>query len=537
MSFFLLPNILIVISVHLQRWDKEDPRMCPLYPIHMILLYLCLLLPLLLAVVEASSFLPAQKHPWHLSFSASQIGEGKNETSKLRELTSKRVKVSCKDCAQVPGRSYQLLLHNHNPHVALLSAEGQKQDEDGLLQLEVPTTTDWSIEVNVTGTFLGFSRVSASVDKDKKETVASTREPLQLTVTRSKAKKTASKIFGYSVAILISLLYINFGCALDLRVMKEVLRRPVGPAIGFVSQFVFMPLISFLLGYVFPNTSPEMRLGLFVTGTSPGGGASNIWTVMFGGNLDLSVTMTAVSTFSAFFMMPLWVFLLGEVIIADTRIVIPYFKITTYAVMLVVPLLIGVGIRKCAPKVADFLVKIMRPISFLLIIFILVCGIWSQFFMIKLIDWKIGVVGFALPWLGFAFGCLFSKLCRRERKDIIAIAIETGIQNTGMSIFMLWFTLSHPAGDLAAVVPVAVATLTPFPLLFALVYYKLRARFCPMNHMVTKETQIFKLEDEALGDALIKEAMREDSNQNLKEIDCAADQETPTSNQQEVPSL
>ena len=537
MSFFLLPNILIVISVHLQRWDKEDPRMCPLYPIHMILLYLCLLLPLLLAVVEASSFLPAQKHPWHLSFSASQIGEGKNETSKLRELTSKGVKVSCKDCAQVPGRSYQLLLHNHNPHVALLSAEGQKQDEDGLLQLEVPTTTDWSIEVNVTGTFLGFSRVSASVDKDKKETVASTREPLQLTVTRSKAKKTASKIFGYSVAILISLLYINFGCALDLRVMKEVLRRPVGPAIGFVSQFVFMPLISFLLGYVFPNTSPEMRLGLFVTGTSPGGGASNIWTVMFGGNLDLSVTMTAVSTFSAFFMMPLWVFLLGEVIIADTRIVIPYFKITTYAVMLVVPLLIGVGIRKCAPKVADFLVKIMRPISFLLIIFILVCGIWSQFFMIKLIDWKIGVVGFALPWLGFAFGCLFSKLCRRERKDIIAIAIETGIQNTGMSIFMLWFTLSHPAGDLAAVVPVAVATLTPFPLLFALVYYKLRARFCPMNHMVTKETQIFKLEDEALGDALIKEAMREDSNQNLKEIDCAADQETPTSNQQEVPSL
>ena len=74
--------------------------------------------------------------------------------------------------------------------------------------------------------------------------------------------------------------------------------------------------------------------------------------------------------------------------------------------------------------------------------------------MIKLIDWKIGLVGFALPWLGFAFGCLFSKLCRRERKDIIAIAIETGLQNTGMSIFMLWFTLSHPAGDLAAVVPV-----------------------------------------------------------------------------------
>merc|ERR1719420_1676400 len=188
--------------------------------------------------------------------------------------------------------------------------------------------------------------------------------------------------------------------------------------------------------------------------------------------------MTAVSTFSAFFMMPFWIYVLGEVIIDNTQIVIPYFKITTYAVMLVVPLLMGVSIRKCLPKVADVLVKILKPMALFLIIFILVCGIWSQFFMIKLIDWKIAVVGFSLPWLGFAFGCLFSKLCQRERKDIIAIAIETGIQNTGMAIFMLWFTLDHPAGDLAAVVPVAVATLTPFPLLSALMYYNLRRRFC-----------------------------------------------------------
>merc|ERR1711988_125216 len=218
--------------------------------------------------------------------------------------------------------------------------------------------------------------------------------------------------------------------------------------------------------------------GLFVTGCSPGGGASNIWTVMFGGNLDLSVVMTAVSTFSAFFMMPFWIYVLGEVIIDDTQIVIPYFKITTYAVMLIVPLLLGISIKKCLPKVAAAMVKILKPMALFLIIFILVCGIWSQFFMIKLITWQVALVGFSLPWLGFAFGCLFSKLCQRERKDIIAIAIETGIQNTGMAIFMLWFTLDHPAGDLAAVLPVAVATLTPFPLLSALVYYNLKKRFC-----------------------------------------------------------
>merc|ERR1719394_535568 len=127
------------------------------------------------------------------------------------------------------------------------------------------------------------------------------------------------------------------GCAMNLDVVKQTLKKPVGPLIGFICQYFVMPLISYALGYIFGAKNAPMRLGLFVTGASPGGGASNIWTVMFGGNLDLSVTMTAVSTFSAFFMMPFWIYVLGEVIIDNTQIVIPYFKITTYAVMLIVP--------------------------------------------------------------------------------------------------------------------------------------------------------------------------------------------------------
>merc|ERR1711892_713311 len=483
---------------------------CPLYPFHIIILYFCLMLPLMLALVEGAESLAS----WKVNFSATSIGKG-NETEKLRELTTKNFDVICSDCGQDKDSIYKLELKNEDPRIAFIQSGDAMQDDDGFMEIDVSgKERDWSISVNVTGTFLGFTSIKSAVEetlKDGSVIAKPSDEPLQLTVTRSKAKKTASKIFGYSVAALISFAYINFGCALDLNVMKEVLRKPIGPAIGFVTQFIFMPICSFILGYIFAWSSPEMRLGLFVTGTSPGGGASNIWTIMFGGNLDLSVTMTAVSTFAAFFMMPFWIYVLGEVIIDNTQIVIPYMKITTYAVMLVVPLLIGVSIRKCLPKVADFMVKIMKPLALFLIIFILVCGIWSQFFMIKLITWKVAVVGLALPWLGFAFGCLFSKLCRRERKDIIAIAVETGIQNTGMAIFMLWFTLDHPAGDLAAVIPVAVATLTPFPLLAALVYYNLKNKWCPAN---TKEKEMVDMKkDKEVMVSLVNG--KEDSNQNM----------------------
>jgi len=452
----------------------QERMVCPLP--YIPLLSLLLLLPLLIVLTEASS------SPCQLSLSPGvACGKGRfclgqEKEERLREETTQEFKVTAINCE---GRT--LHLTNQKPHIALLSAGEDEQEEDERgeragLQLSLPSSSaSATFVVNITGTFLGFTTIEIALEGGKEETSVM----LDLTVTRSKAKKTASKIFGYSVAVLVSLAYINFGCALDLNVMREVLRKPIGPAIGFVSQFIFMPLCSFALGFVFDN--PEMRLGLFFTGTSPGGGASNIWTIMFGGNLDLSVTMTAVSTFSAFFMMPLWVFLLGEVIVAGTHISdIPYFTITKYAVLLVVPLLIGISIRKCLPKAANFMVRFMKPLALFLIVFILVCGIWSQFFMLKLITWRTALVGFALPWLGFGFGCLLSKFCNRERKDIIAIAIETGIQNTGMSIFMLWHSLDHPAGDLAAVVPVAVATLTPVPLLAALAYYRARASYCPL---------------------------------------------------------
>ena len=53
-----------------------------------------------------------------------------------------------------------------------------------------------------------------------------------------------------------------------------------------------------------------------------------------------------------------------------------------------------------------------------------------------------------LPWIGFAFGCTLARLTKRPPEDVIAIAIETGVQNTGMSIFILWFTLDQPLGDM-----------------------------------------------------------------------------------------
>ena len=66
-----------------------------------------------------------------------------------------------------------------------------------------------------------------------------------------------------------------------------------------------------------------------------------------------------------------------------------------------------------------------------------------------MMTWQVLLSGMGLPWIGFSFGFALAKLLKRPTEDVIAIAIETGIQNTGMSIFILWLTLDHPLGDMA----------------------------------------------------------------------------------------
>ncbi|GJQ68531.1 hypothetical protein Trydic_g8659, partial [Trypoxylus dichotomus] len=328
-------------------------------------------------------------------------------------------------------------------------------------------------QFNMTGNFLGRTSVSMKVQKD-----ATTYHNGTMHVRVIRRQRIIDHIFVASVATLVSLIYINFGCALDWSELRAGLRRPIGPAIGFISQFVFMPLLSFGLGkLLFPNNT-DMQLGMFFAGVAPGGGASNMWTVILGGNLPLSITMTTISNIAAFAMMPLWIFTLGKQIFDESDIPVPYMEITTYAVALVVPLFIGYLIQRYLKRIARFLAKILKGFSSCLLIFIIIFAIVTNLYLFELFSWRIVVSGLGLPWLGYILAWCFAKICRQNYKDALTIAIEAGIQNTGISIFLLRTVLPAPEGDLTTVAPVAVATMTPIPLFLLYIYQKLNERFC-----------------------------------------------------------
>lgn len=334
-------------------------------------------------------------------------------------------------------------------------------------------------EFNVSGSFLGNANLYVELRRKDNRTVTS-KEKLLVTVIRE--ERVIDKVFTISVAVLVSILYINFGAALDIPTLKLIARKPIGPVIGFVAQFLFMPLLSYGLGHVLFPDSYEMQLGLFFTGVSPAGGASNIWTVVLGGNLNLSLAMTTISTFAAFGMMPLWIFTLGKTIFSKGNLGVPYRNIASFAIGLVVPLGIGLLIQRYSPRTARILVRILKPMAAILVLFIVIFAIVTNLYLFELFSWQIIVAGLGLPWIGYIFGYIASKIARLPTTDALAISVETGIQNTGIAIFLLRFALPQPEADLTTVVPVSAAIMTPFPLMALYLVLKLRERCSVRKH-------------------------------------------------------
>ncbi|KAH8290075.1 hypothetical protein KR044_007035 [Drosophila immigrans] len=367
---------------------------------------------------------------------------------------------------------YSFRLQSSSDHLATVLSSNATIPIDQLVD------NKWSGDIAIEGHFLGEAQITvrlhdALYDNSSAPANAAQKDSALLAQVL-RGERVIDHIFVGSVVLLMSLIYINFGAALNVQVLQGLISRPIGPSIAFVTQTVGMPLLSYALGvFLFPN-SPALQLGLFFTGIAPSGGASNTWAAVLGANINLSVLMTTVSNFVAFGSIPLWTFTLGALIFDRAGLEVPYTKIASYCVGLIIPLCIGLAIQRWLPRVAQVLVRLLKPISACLIIFIVVFAIIANFYIFELFSWQIAVGGLALPSLGYAIAWLAAKLLHQNAADALAISIETGIQNTGIAIFLLRTTLPQPQADITNVVPVAVAVMTPLPLLGIYLYQRCR---------------------------------------------------------------
>ncbi|WKX97934.1 hypothetical protein Q1695_013551 [Nippostrongylus brasiliensis] len=218
----------------------------------------------------------------------------------------------------------------------------------------------------------------------------------------------------------------------DIAKVKQIfgiVRKPVGPTIGLFTQFGMMPVIGFLLAeYGLPADAMSLKMALFATATCPGGGKSSFWTIIFGGNLDLSISMTFSQTLAALFMMPMWMSTLGKHF-TDVHVRIPFARIVDGLIALMIPTSIGMIVTYYRPQYIECIRKWIKRVSWAATTVISIFAIYSNYYIFWLLSWPIVLCGCALPWLGYITAFIVATLLRQQFKDALTIAIETGIKN------------------------------------------------------------------------------------------------------------
>ncbi|CAF4437947.1 unnamed protein product, partial [Rotaria sp. Silwood2] len=300
----------------------------------------------------------------------------------------------------------------------------------------------------------------------------------------SQPQRLRDKIFKNFLPFILMLIAIQMGILLDIEVLKELIHRPIQISIGLVCQYILMPLIAFSISNFFQH-EPLYSLGLFVLGCCPGGSALNQWTVLFDGDLNLSAIMTFASTVASFFMMPLWLYTLGQyAFLRQLKIRISFLNLLQSLLTIILPMGLGMLISHFIPKLKPIIKCILKPTLIFFTCYFFIFAAFVNYHLLFYIDLKTALTIPLLPWSGFLLSCLFAWICRQDWKRIITIGIETGIQNIGIAFMVLLYSLPAPENSRATVIPFIASYASVQPFYFILIYQLIRRKCCKTQRVV-----------------------------------------------------
>jgi len=249
---------------------------------------------------------------------------------------------------------------------------------------------------------------------------------------------------------------VMFSIALDLKPadFRALMQAPKPLLTGLASQFVVLPVVTFLF-ILAVQPRPSVALGLILVAACPGGNISNFITHRAGGNTALSVSMTAIATVSAIVATPFNIALWGS-LYAPTRQILretaidPVMVAVTVFLMLVLPLCLGILLNAKKPALAERIRRPLQILSMLIFIAFIVLALVANWNFFLAYAGAVAALVIAHNALALGGGFVTAKLARVSAYDRRAITIETGIQNSGLGLILI-FAFFHGLGGMAVV--------------------------------------------------------------------------------------
>lgn len=254
---------------------------------------------------------------------------------------------------------------------------------------------------------------------------------------------------GGMTIVNIILAFVMFGVALGIKpnTFKDVFRNPKSVIVGVLLQWVGLPLITFIICLILnPWITPMIALGMILVACCPGGNISNFISSLSKGNVELSVSMTAITTALAPLVTPLNFFIWGNLytyfvsVRADIPTLhIPFMPMLQQILLLLgVPIVLGLLFSKRHPNATKKITKPAQMLSILLFIGMVIVS-FSQNFQIFINHlFYVVIIVLIHNAAALATGYFGGKLAKLPVRDCRSLTVEIGIQNSGLGLVLLF---------------------------------------------------------------------------------------------------
>ena len=264
--------------------------------------------------------------------------------------------------------------------------------------------------------------------------------------------------------------FIMFSLALSLKIQafKEIVKNPLSFYLGLVAQLIGMPLIGFIIALTIPFPM-EVKVGIVLITCLPSAVTSNYLSKKMGGNVALSISLTAITSLIAFVTIPiiikiyfLVVFENESVIVFNTTLIGASLKL--FAVV-TIPVIIGIIFNTILPEFSKKIDPLFDKAALIVFLVIIGIAVYQDLHLIPEYVRFAGIKTVLIFVLAFFMTIFLTRLFKINQSDKVTIIVETVLQNGGIGIVLGALIFSNAK----FIFPVAAYALLQY--LFILIYF------------------------------------------------------------------
>jgi len=256
-------------------------------------------------------------------------------------------------------------------------------------------------------------------------------------------------IFSLFLPIALGIVMVGLGLHLTLADFRRVATAPRAVVVALSVQTLLLPPVAFglVLGFGLP---PELGLGLVLLAASPGGVTANLFSHLARGDVALNVSLTAINSLLALLTLPVWTALgLAVLMSSEQAVPPPTRKVVEVGVLVILPVLAGMGLRAWKPLLANRLDRPVRLMSTLILVVLIGAAVVLERETLAKYAAVVGLAVLIFNLVSLLAGYAASRAARLGVPQATAIAFEIGIHNGTLAIFVALHVLQMAGAAVA----------------------------------------------------------------------------------------